>query len=192
MKYCCSNCQTINPPHSCSVCMATKYCNRECQRAHWKIHKPLCKLFSKPVTLASKKIIKKGLGTVQDRLFSASGLGRVADVEKLIDEEGGDVNAVNHMDTTCLWYASQNGHLRVVQVLLRRGARVNQTRGTDGVTPLFVAAQYATQPLYRFFLSTTRRLIKWTIKALPPSTSVPRKATKKWFLYSLRITHRLI
>ena len=29
---------------SCSACGAAAYCSRECQRAHWAWHKPVCKL----------------------------------------------------------------------------------------------------------------------------------------------------
>lgn len=26
----------------CSACKAVKYCNTQCQKAHWKVHKPVC------------------------------------------------------------------------------------------------------------------------------------------------------
>jgi hypothetical protein len=28
---------------TCTACKSVKYCSRECQRAHWKVHKPACK-----------------------------------------------------------------------------------------------------------------------------------------------------
>ena len=28
---------------TCSRCMRVKYCSKECQHAHWKVHRPLCK-----------------------------------------------------------------------------------------------------------------------------------------------------
>ena len=39
------NCQTEgrSPPlRKCTQCETAYYCSRACQRAHWKIHKPIC------------------------------------------------------------------------------------------------------------------------------------------------------
>ena len=41
----CFNCQTEgrSPPlRKCTQCETAYYCSRACQRAHWKIHKPIC------------------------------------------------------------------------------------------------------------------------------------------------------
>ena len=40
----CENClQTTSSLKVCSGCQLVKYCSTECQKAHWKIHKRLCK-----------------------------------------------------------------------------------------------------------------------------------------------------
>ena len=39
----CAHCERHEPTlSSCSRCGLVKYCGRDCQRAHWKDHKPLC------------------------------------------------------------------------------------------------------------------------------------------------------
>lgn len=40
----CANCgKTDVPLFSCSGCKQVKYCSKECQKKHWRIHKPDCK-----------------------------------------------------------------------------------------------------------------------------------------------------
>ena len=76
-KECCVNCQTENAVEHCSSCSSA-----ECQKAHWKIHKPMCKQHSNPETVAIildfKKAIKKGTGSVHIRLHLSCMLGRLA------------------------------------------------------------------------------------------------------------------
>lgn len=39
----CAKClKTDVPLRDCAKCLSTSYCNRACQRAHWKIHKKAC------------------------------------------------------------------------------------------------------------------------------------------------------
>ncbi len=38
----CLSCNSSAPRFQCSRCNAAAYCNAECQRAHWKTHKPDC------------------------------------------------------------------------------------------------------------------------------------------------------
>ncbi|KAF9476995.1 hypothetical protein BDN70DRAFT_862417 [Pholiota conissans] len=40
----CANCGGPGKPtlSACSVCRKTQYCSRECQKAHWKVHKKIC------------------------------------------------------------------------------------------------------------------------------------------------------
>ncbi|KAJ1434364.1 armadillo-type protein [Ochromonadaceae sp. CCMP2298] len=42
----CYNCGQGNCPsgQKCSACLIARYCSKECQRAHWKIHKQVCKV----------------------------------------------------------------------------------------------------------------------------------------------------
>jgi ankyrin repeat protein len=49
-EYRCAQCDTTMKKiqsQKCSVCRTTSYCSRECQVAHWQVHKPACK--AKPV-----------------------------------------------------------------------------------------------------------------------------------------------
>ncbi|KDQ17727.1 hypothetical protein BOTBODRAFT_185817 [Botryobasidium botryosum FD-172 SS1] len=42
----CANCRLFKPPKEikiCSGCKTMGYCSKECQRADWKTHKPICK-----------------------------------------------------------------------------------------------------------------------------------------------------
>ena len=40
----CDKClQTYAKLQRCSICRMAKYCSKECQRAHWTAHKPICK-----------------------------------------------------------------------------------------------------------------------------------------------------
>eukprot|EP01091_Cochliopodium_minus_P009589 TRINITY_DN2388_c0_g1_i1.p1 TRINITY_DN2388_c0_g1~~TRINITY_DN2388_c0_g1_i1.p1 ORF type:complete len:156 (-),score=48.19 TRINITY_DN2388_c0_g1_i1:62-529(-) len=38
----CANCKSVKNLKGCSRCKKVKYCNRECQVAHWKVHKIDC------------------------------------------------------------------------------------------------------------------------------------------------------
>lgn len=44
----CANCNAprtpSNPLKSCGSCLSVSYCDRACQKAHWKTHKPTCRL----------------------------------------------------------------------------------------------------------------------------------------------------
>jgi hypothetical protein len=37
----CANCNAPSK-FSCSRCLAIRYCNAECQKTHWKVHKSAC------------------------------------------------------------------------------------------------------------------------------------------------------
>lgn len=48
----CNRCRSAGDLLACSRCREVKYCSKECQRANWKSHKPLCEAFIK-MTCAS-------------------------------------------------------------------------------------------------------------------------------------------
>ena len=63
----CSYCQTDNTKQlNCAACLQVSYCNKKCQKNHWKLHKPLChpwKIVSvegKGKGVIATKKIKKG------------------------------------------------------------------------------------------------------------------------------------
>mmetsp|Transcript_10250 Transcript_10250/g.22793 ORF Transcript_10250/g.22793 Transcript_10250/m.22793 type:complete len:241 (+) Transcript_10250:650-1372(+) len=39
----CDFCGTASPPKCCAQCHSNYYCNRDCQKSHWKTHKSKCK-----------------------------------------------------------------------------------------------------------------------------------------------------
>ena len=43
----CASCSAVAALH-CSRCTRVKYCSKECQRAHWKTHRPACTPRSTP------------------------------------------------------------------------------------------------------------------------------------------------
>jgi len=65
--------------------------------------------------------------------------GELQEVRKLI-EQGVDVNLADTDGATPLIMASQNGHAKVVQMLLAARADVNKGSATGGVTPLIKAS----------------------------------------------------
>lgn len=42
-KKTCLHCHTEGKMKRCSGCLLAKYCSKECQKAHWKEHRQLCK-----------------------------------------------------------------------------------------------------------------------------------------------------
>jgi hypothetical protein len=53
----CASCNTLGGGlKHCARCQITHYCNRACQQAHWKEHKPDCRVWSKE---QSRKISDK-------------------------------------------------------------------------------------------------------------------------------------
>lgn len=52
---------------------------------------------------------------------------------------------------TALFIAAQNGHLRILEVLLEHGAKTDAAR-TDGATPLWIASQMGHDHIVRRLL----------------------------------------
>lgn len=57
----CSNCQAEGTDEqklsACARCQGARYCSKECQRSHWRMHKPSC--FSKAEASARKDVYKE-------------------------------------------------------------------------------------------------------------------------------------
>ncbi len=62
------------------------------------------------------------------------------EVVKLLIDKGADVNATPRDGWSALMWASQSGHLDIVQALLAKGARATATEQVDGRTALMYAS----------------------------------------------------
>lgn len=52
----CSTCGEEQPAKKCSKCKSVQYCDRECQRLHWFVHKKACNRESAVTTTANERI----------------------------------------------------------------------------------------------------------------------------------------
>lgn len=55
----CSACGDENPDKKCSKCKQVQYCDRECQRIHWQIHKKECGRVSTEKTNNPKNVVNQ-------------------------------------------------------------------------------------------------------------------------------------
>jgi len=82
--------------------------------------------------------IKLSTGTTTP-LITACKYSRELTAEMLVDEYGAGVNVANSSGDTPLTVAAAKGHIRIVEMLLARGAEINPD---GGQTPLMLAAKY--------------------------------------------------
>jgi len=154
--------------------MEAKYCTRECQVEHWKIHRPICK--QAPREAKQQQIldfvfacghgdlqrVKTYLGLGMDvnaksgergyfPLFGASCEGHLH-IVKLLLEQGADVNAKLNDGTSSLYFASRQGHLNIVKLLLEQGADINALTD-DNLTALGHACLFAQLDVVRFLIA---------------------------------------
>src|SRR3972149_3929431 len=91
------------------------------------------------------KPIKLTENQKQNLMVWACKHGHIAVVRKLIDQEGADVGAC---DNAALRYASYNGHLEVVRLLVEKGADV----GADDNYALCYASEYGHLEVVRLLI----------------------------------------
>ena len=84
-----------------------------------------------------------------EELYTAARSGRLPEVERLLNE-GASPDAEKH--GTALVAAAYNGHLDVVKVLVRAGAKLEATNSSDGVTALMWAAGEGKDDCVEFLL----------------------------------------
>ena len=150
----CWTCGADNPTEMCGACSLAKYCDVECQRENWPIHKRHCADFQRNFFLIQEaKKSLKALGSNpapmakilcdKDPLSAACSLGRVTVVKRII-ASGVIVNRVcQHPDSeglSPLHCASQYGHFFLVDILIEHGALVNMVNYRK-FTPLHSACQ---------------------------------------------------
>ena len=66
----CANCKSAENLKLCGKCKMTKYCSRECQLAHWSIHKEVCESFSKDIQRSEKFVNDAGKKLNQNDMMS--------------------------------------------------------------------------------------------------------------------------
>ena len=77
-----------------------------------------------------------------EALFNAAHNGHDEELRRLLVMPGTDINQTDHQGRTLLLIASQNGHDKVVEMLLAASGIIDINKATaDGVTPLFIASQ---------------------------------------------------
>ncbi len=91
-------------------------------------------------------------GRLRRPLMIAADVGNV-ELATLLLERGCDVNQANSVSVTALFVAAQEGHERVVLLLLLRGAKPAICRVTDGATPILLCAQHGHDSSLRLLLA---------------------------------------
>jgi hypothetical protein len=88
--------------------------------------------------------------------------------------------------TSPLFVAAQEGYVEVVQLLLEKGADVNQARAEDGITPLYVILLSCchgvlllllSRNIHRLAVSRSKRLNSMQLHTLRPSPSSSIRAS---------------
>lgn len=142
---------------SCSGCYTVSYCDTTCQRAGWQGHKAVC--IEIRAGNESTQVQKSGcfprasvlnLSTVESQLwdiFRACCEGRHEKLQIMLRQQSGiDINWTEPIDgATAVYVASEHGHDKCLQVLIRFGADLSKVN-KDGYGPIHVASKMVTSP----------------------------------------------
>jgi len=128
LQHACEHCLVVSATLMiCGKCKTSQYCNAECQRADWARHK---------VDDCPKFGHMRGIGKP---LPLACTRGDMAEVRRLVEDEGADVNkATSSGGPTPLNSAVAYGQVAVARYLLEKGAAVDKV-DSNGYTPLHEA-----------------------------------------------------
>jgi len=140
MKHACEYCLVASATLMiCGKCKTSHYCNAECQRADWARHKEKdCVAFGHVRGLLRP-------------LPSACVNANLAEVRRLVEEEGADVDKATSSGPTPLYAAAMSGALPVVQYLMEQGADINKA-DEDGSIALHIAALNGNLPMVRYMV----------------------------------------
>jgi ankyrin repeat protein len=138
----------------CAACNFVGYCGAEHQKAHWKVHKPQCKIITQILALPAELVNERfvdGMWKGQTPLVAAASFGATGLALHLLNR-GADINAKNTDGRTALILACYEGMTDVAKLLVERGADVN-AKDIDGDTPLSSAVK-GNHPQLAAFLRT--------------------------------------
>jgi ankyrin repeat protein len=141
----------------CSKCRAVHYCSKECQKVDWSAHKRVCAAQRTYVVgnAVLKATLKKGLAEdLEDQLFAAASIGRVEAVRKVLEQKP-DVNKFRDgggANVNALTSATFAGHVPVVELLLKAGAKPNKPNSDLGYAALHLACKYCQAEIARLLL----------------------------------------
>jgi len=142
-NHACECCLVVAPEGErlqiCGRCKTARYCNNECFHSDWARHEsPDCLIFG-------------NFRALDTPLQQACMDGDVAEVRRLVEVEGADVDKATSNGPTPLTTATRSGHFSVVRYLVEQGADVNKARATN-ITPLCVAATLSLLPILRYLV----------------------------------------
>ena len=101
-------------------------------------------------------ILLAGCNSKAERaIVAAAGSGDVEQVRILLDN-GANVDAVALDDWTPLTRAADKGHMKMIELLLSRGASINKPSGD--LTPLFFAARSGHTQIVKFLIKHGAKL----------------------------------
>jgi uncharacterized protein len=92
-----------------------------------------------------------GLDAMAD-IWEAAEAGDLGEVERLVGQDPGLLDARGNRDMTPLMFASWEGHVGVVRWLVDKGVAVNQ-RDHSGRTALFYACMFRHAPVVRLLMT---------------------------------------
>jgi len=149
----CDYCGDSNPGVpllSCSACQMVTYCNRSCQKSHWKGHKPLCKAHQRGEEIQWPD---KSLALRLGEAIEGAELDRIRHIIEIerfnLEDEVNKWNICRPSKMTALQYAvcckrkSILKAQKVVELLVELGADLEAKVPERGRTALFVAQNAA-------------------------------------------------
>ena len=140
----CWSCGKAKAKSICSVCKTAAYCNGDCQKTGWALHKKECKeIVEKDLSeTLIKDCIMGNVQKVHAALFTATGKVK-ANVNYTYTPPGKDAGLGLLFPLYCSLSITDEkygpNHLRIIELLLSAGANPNLVGGTNAQSPLFLS-----------------------------------------------------